>query len=88
VDISNLVFGMNIRLSDLPKNDKVKYLTDANVMVVHVVSVKEEVAPAPEAAAVEAAAGPAEPEVIKKGKQETEEGATPAAEKGGEKKGK
>ncbi len=87
VDVSQLVFGMNIRVSDLPKNDKVKYLTDPNVMVVHIVSVKEEAAPAPEAAAAEAAAGPAEPEVIKKGKQE-EEGAAPAAEKGGEKKGK
>jgi len=85
VDISELVFGMNIRVSDLPKNEKVKYLTEANVMVVHVTSVKEEVAPAPEAAAADAAAGPAEPEVIKKGKQETE-GAAP--EKPAEKKGK
>jgi large subunit ribosomal protein L25 len=84
VDISNLTFGMNIRVSDLPKNDKIKYLTDANAMVVHVTSVKEEVVATPEAVATDAAAGPAEPEVIKKGKQD-EEGAAPAAEKGGDK---
>jgi large subunit ribosomal protein L25 len=39
--------------------------------------VKEEVVATPEATAEAAAAGPAEPEVIKKGKQETEEGAEP-----------
>jgi large subunit ribosomal protein L25 len=87
VDISSLTFGMNIRVSDLPKNDKIKYLTDPNAMVVHVTSVKEEVVATPEAVATDAAAGPAEPEVIKKGKQD-EEGAAPAAEKGGDKKGK
>jgi large subunit ribosomal protein L25 len=89
VDISALTFGMNIRVSDLPKNDKVKYLTDANMMVLHITSVKEEVVATPEAAATDAAAGPAEPEVIKKGKQE-EAGAAPAEKGGdkGEKKGK
>jgi large subunit ribosomal protein L25 len=89
VDISGLTFGMNIRVSDLPKNDKVKYLTDANMMVLHVTSVKEEVVATPEAAATDAAAGPAEPEVMKKGKQE-EAGAAPAEKGGdkGEKKGK
>jgi hypothetical protein len=40
--------------------------------VAHVVAVKEEAAPTVEAAAEEAAAGPVEPEVIKKGKGETE----------------
>ena len=85
-DIAHLVFGKVLRVSDLPHSDKLKFLTDENQPVAHVTSVKEEVAPTPEAAAAEAAA-PAEPEVIKKGKQEAEEeGATPAAaEKGGEK---
>ncbi len=82
VDVSNLTFGVNIRVSDLPHGDKVKFLTDPNSMVVHITHVKEEVAPTAEAAAAEAAAGPAEPEVIKKGKQETEEGAEAAPEKG------
>jgi large subunit ribosomal protein L25 len=40
-------------------------------MVAHITTVKEEVVAAPEAVA-DATATPAEPEVIKKGKQETE----------------
>jgi len=80
-DVSELVFGKVLRVADLPHNDKVKFVTDENQPVAHVTSVKEEVAPTPEAAAAEAAA-PAEPEVIKKGKQETEEeGAAAAPEK-------
>jgi large subunit ribosomal protein L25 len=79
-DVSELVFGKVMRISDLPKSDKVKFLSDPNQPVAHIISVKEEVAPTPEAVAAEAAAAPAEPEVIKKGKQETaEEGAEAAA---------
>jgi len=81
-DVSELVFGKVLRVSDLKHDARVKFLSDANQPVAHVVSVKEEVAPTPEAVAAEAAAAPAEPEVIKKGKQETEEeGAEAAAEK-------
>ena len=80
VDVSELTFGKVLRVADLPHSGKLKFLTDENQPVAHVTSVKEEVAPTPEAAAAEAAAAPAEPEVIKKGKQETEEGAE-AAEK-------
>lgn len=79
VDVSGLVFGQVLRVSDLPHGGKVKFLTDENQPVAHITAVKEEVAPTPEAAA-EAAAAPAEPEVIKKGKQETEEGAAAEAE--------
>jgi large subunit ribosomal protein L25 len=89
VDISHLTFGKVLRVSDLPHSDKIKYLTEENQPIAHVTAVKEEVAPAPEVAAAEAAAAPAEPEVIKKGKAETEEeGAeeAPAPEKGAEKK--
>jgi large subunit ribosomal protein L25 len=57
----------------LPHNEKLKFLTDANQPVAHVTSVKEEVVATPDAAAAEAGATPAEPEVIKKGKGETEE---------------
>jgi large subunit ribosomal protein L25 len=79
-DVSELVFGKVLRVSDLPHGEKLKFLTDANQTVAHVTSVKEEVAPTPEVVAAEAAAGPAEPEVIKKGKQEVEEeGAEEAA---------
>src|SRR5947209_18713758 len=80
-DVSELVFGKVLRVSDLPHSDKVKFLTDQNQPVAHVTSVKEEVVATPEAAAAEVGAAPAEPEVIKKGKQETEEGAEAAPEK-------
>jgi large subunit ribosomal protein L25 len=78
-DVSHLVFGKALRVADLPHIDKVKYLTDTNKLVAHVVAVKEEVVATPEAAAAEAGAAPAEPEVIKKGKQETEEEGAEAA---------
>ena len=81
-DVSELVFGKVLRVSDLPHSEKLKFLTDPNQPVATVISVKEEVVATPEAVAAEAGAAPAEPEVIKKGKQEVgEEGAEPAAEK-------
>src|ERR1700704_6202653 len=83
VDVSELTFGKVLRVSDLPHNEKLKFLSDANQPVAHVTSVKEEVVATPEAVAAEATAGASEPEVIKKGKQETdEEGAEAPAEKG------
>jgi large subunit ribosomal protein L25 len=94
VDVTELTFGKVLRVSDLPHNQKIKFLSDANQPVAHVTSVKEEVVATPEAAAAEAAAAPAEPEVIKKGKAETEEegeaaaAEKPAAEKKAEKKEK
>src|SRR6516162_6692581 len=72
-DVSHLVFGTVLRVSDLPHAGKLKFITDETQTVAHITSVKEEVAPTPEAVAEAAAAAPAEPEVIKKGKQETEE---------------
>jgi large subunit ribosomal protein L25 len=81
VDISHLVFGKVLRVSDLPHNEKLKFLSDANQPVAHVTSVKEEVVATPDAVAADAAAVPAEPEVIKKGKAETEEEGEAAAEK-------
>ena len=95
-DVSELVFGKVLRVADLPHSEKFKILTDENQTVAHVITVKEEVAPAPEAVAAEAGAVAAEPEVIKKGKQETEEeGAeeavaekAPKAEKGDKKEKK
>jgi large subunit ribosomal protein L25 len=71
-DISELVFGKVLRVSDLPQSDKLKYITDENQPVVHITTVKEEVVAAPEAVAAEAGAVAAEPEVIKKGKQDAE----------------
>src|ERR1700760_638938 len=72
-DVTNLEFGMVLRVKDLPHGGKLKFITDEEQAVAHVTAVKEEVAATPDAAA-DAAAGPAEPEVIKKGKQDAEEG--------------
>ena len=71
-DVSELVFGKVMRVSDLARHGKLKFLTDETQPVAHVITVKEEVVAAPEVVAAEAGATPAEPEVIKKGKQETE----------------
>src|SRR5215471_6275056 len=81
LNVAELVFGVVLRVADLPKNEKVRLLTDADQPVAHIISIKEEVVATPESAAAEAAAAPAEPEVIKKGKQETEEEAEAPAEK-------
>jgi large subunit ribosomal protein L25 len=85
LNVSDLVFGMVLRVADLPKNDKVKFVTDPDQPVAHIISIKEEEVPTAEAVAGEAAAAPAEPEVIKKGKQETEEEAAEAAPEKAEK---
>ena len=90
VDVTNLHFGHVLRVKELPHGEgKLTFLTDEDQTVAHVVAVKEIVEAAP-AEGVEAAVGatPAEPEVIKKGKQETEEGAAPAKEEGGKKEKK
>ncbi|MBT9332522.1 50S ribosomal protein L25 [Paracidobacterium acidisoli] len=77
VDVSNLAFGDVLRVADLPHTGSLKFVSDENSTVAHVIAVKEEAAPA-----AEAAAAPAEPEVVKKGKQETAEA---PADKGGKK---
>lgn len=70
VDVSELVFGQVLRVSDLPHGGKLKFVTNENQPIAHITSVKEVAVAEP---AAEAAAAPGtEPEVIKKGKQETE----------------
>ena len=72
IDVSELMVHQGVRISDLATHPKWKPLTDAETMLLHVILPKaEEVAPAAEAAP--AAAVPAEPEVIKKGKKEEAE---------------
>jgi large subunit ribosomal protein L25 len=79
VDVTELMVGMSIRVKDIATNAKWKTVTDPEMMLLHVIIPKVEEAPAtPEAAVAGAAATPAEPEVIKKGKKE-EEGAEVAA---------
>jgi len=73
VDISELMLHQGIRVRDLPKSDKWTPVSEPEMMIVHVVTVKAEEAPAAEgaaAAAPTAAAAAAEPEVIKKGKKD------------------
>ena len=72
VDVTELGLHGVLRVSDLPHMDKVKFLSAEDTTVAHVVSIREEAAPAAEAEAAVAAAGAAEPEVAKKGKVETE----------------
>jgi large subunit ribosomal protein L25 len=70
VDVSELEIGKHVRVHDLKLPEKIRVLTDAEVVVVHVVVPRaEEAAPA---AAEAAAPTAAEPEVIKKGKAEAE----------------
>ena len=70
VDISNLGLHDGIRVRDLPTG-KWKAVSDADMLIVHVVPPKVEAEPAPaDAAAAAAPTAPAEPEVIKKGKIE------------------
>jgi large subunit ribosomal protein L25 len=75
VEVSDLGINGALRVSDLAAPVKVKILEGPEQVVVHVVSVKEEAAATPGAAAPaegEAAAAPSEPEVVKKGKKEEE----------------
>jgi large subunit ribosomal protein L25 len=70
VDVTGLAIHGVVRVADLPHGDKLKYITDDDTTVAHVVAIREEAAPSADALA---AAGPAEPEVAKKGKQESAE---------------
>jgi large subunit ribosomal protein L25 len=76
VDVTELLIGSNIRVSELPVAPGVRVLTAPEAVIAHVVGIKEEVVAAP----AEAAPAAAEPEVAKKGKKE-EEAAAPAADK-------
>jgi large subunit ribosomal protein L25 len=85
VDVSELMIGRHLRVSDLPMVGEVKVLTDPARVVAHVVALKVEEKPAEAAAEVAAA----EPELIRKGKaEEGEEGEKSAGEKDEKKEGK
>ena len=87
IDVSELMLHQGIRVREIPVNPKYKTVSDADMMLVHVIMPKAEEVPAPaEAAAAAATATPAEPEVIKKGKKEEEEGEPAAPPKKEEKK--
>jgi large subunit ribosomal protein L25 len=73
VDVSALEINGAIHISDLPHSGKLKFLGEENALVAHVTMMKEE-------AEAEPVAGPTEPEVAKKGKQDVD--AAAAADKG------
>ncbi len=83
VDVTELMIGRQLRVSDLPVAASVKVLAEPGRVVAHVIAPKAEAAPAAET--VEATATPAEPELIRKRKPE-EEGAEEAEEGKKEKK--
>jgi large subunit ribosomal protein L25 len=75
VDVTDLGLNGAVRVSDLPITARVRVLQNPDQVVIHVISVKEEVEAAPAVAAPaegEVAATPSEPEVVKKGKKEEE----------------
>jgi large subunit ribosomal protein L25 len=74
VDVTELMIGKHLRASDLPLDPaKMKLVSDPQRVIAHVVALRvEEEKPAD--AVAEVAATPAEPEVIKKGKKDAEEG--------------
>jgi large subunit ribosomal protein L25 len=67
IDVTELTIGQGVRLKDIAEGAKWTPVSDPDTLLLHVV------APRAEEAAPEAAAAPAEPEVIKKGKPEKEE---------------
>lgn len=69
IDVSNLGVHDVIHVSDIPVDERIEILTAPDSVIATVGIVKEEVA-----APVVEAEGPAEPEVIGKGKKEDEEG--------------
>ena len=74
VDVSELMLNQGVRVRELHTEDaKWKPVSEGDMMIVHVVTLKvEEEAPAAEAVAAATPGAPAEPEVIKKGKVDKE----------------
>lgn len=63
VDISHLMLNQSVRVRDLPENATWKAINEPETMLVHVVALRAEEAPA-----ADAVPGASEPEVAKKGK--------------------
>ncbi len=82
VDVSELALFGSLRVGDLPHTGSIKFLNAEDATVAHVISIREEVAPAADAAAAVAAPAAGEPEVAKKGKPEDAAKKPDAAAKG------
>jgi large subunit ribosomal protein L25 len=81
VDVSNLGVHDVLHISDIQVDERIEILNPADTVIATVGIVKEE----PVAAPVVEVEGPAEPEVIGKGKKEEEEGAEPEKSEKGKK---
>ncbi len=92
VDVTELMIGKQLRAGQIALDaEKMKLVTDPQRVIAHVVALRVEEEKPAEVVATDAAAVPAEPEVIKKGKKEEEgeEGAAaPKTEEKGQKKEK
>ncbi len=66
VDVANLELNGAVHIKDLPHAGNLKFLSEEEELVAHVTAMKEDASTEPVVAA------PAEPEVVKKGKQEEE----------------
>ncbi len=75
LDVSEMKMHDALRVKDLPHAGKLKFLTDEDATVAHVIAIKEEVV----AEVVDVTATAAEPEVAKKGKQDADAAAAAAA---------
>ena len=84
IDATEVHVGQHLSVRDIKVSDKIKILDDPDQTVLVVALPRAEEAPA--AAAVVAEAAPSEPEVIKKGKEATEEEGSAEPKKGGEAK--
>jgi large subunit ribosomal protein L25 len=75
MDITPLMIGMQLRAGDIQLDSaKMKLVSDPQRVLSHVVALRVEEEKPAEAVAGDAAAAPAEPELIKKARKETEEG--------------
>ena len=72
IDVTNLMLHDGVRVRDLETGGKWKPLSDADLLIVHLVAPKAVAEPEPAADAAAAPDAAAEPEVIKKGKIEKE----------------
>jgi large subunit ribosomal protein L25 len=72
IDVTELMLHQGIRVRDVAPDPKWKAVSEAELMLVHVIMPKAEEAPAATDAAAAPAATAAEPELIKKGKKDDE----------------
>ena len=86
VDVTELMLHQGVRVRDIAADAKWKPVSDLDLMLVHVIMPKAVEVAAPAEAAAAGTAAAAEPEVIKKGKKDEEEGEKKDDKKKDEKK--